>query len=356
MSWWISRVQVHQLLSNLPSAKEHRCLAHVADPGGLTLLKSLQLRGVGPAQSFGPLEFAPRLNFVTGDNGLGKSFLLDIAWWALTRTWARGVEAAARPDAKEASIGYAYGGSPSNDYANESVFNRADQNWPLEAGRSTLSGIVIYAGVDGGFSVWDPSRNDRSDRNAQGFERHRAFNFTSDEVWSGLERGGFRHCNGLIHDWVLWQEGRQPAFDSLVKVLDALSPSTQEKLIPGRPVRLGMDVTDYPSLHMPYGQDVPLIHASAGMRRIAALAYLLVWTWREHGLACEKTGRERAGEIVFLVDEIECHLHPQWQRLIVPALLKVVMVLTGKTVPVQLIAARWKKDGSKSTCHRCSRN
>jgi recombinational DNA repair ATPase RecF len=29
------------------------------------------------------------MNFLVGDNGLGKSFLLDAAWWALTRTWAR---------------------------------------------------------------------------------------------------------------------------------------------------------------------------------------------------------------------------------------------------------------------------
>src|SRR5262245_31742510 len=32
---------------------------------------------------------APRLNLLAGDNGLGKTFLLDLAWWALTSTWAR---------------------------------------------------------------------------------------------------------------------------------------------------------------------------------------------------------------------------------------------------------------------------
>ena len=53
------------------------------------MLKSLHLKGVGPAKEFGPVEFSPRLNFITGDNGLGKSFLLDIAWWVLTRTCAR---------------------------------------------------------------------------------------------------------------------------------------------------------------------------------------------------------------------------------------------------------------------------
>ncbi len=39
------------------------------------------------------------------------------------------------------------------------------------------------------------------------------------------------------------------------------------------------------------------------------------------------------------MDEIECHLHPQWQRRIVPALLKVMKALTGQNVPVQLIIA-----------------
>jgi hypothetical protein len=33
------------------------------------------------------LALAPRLNLITGDNGLGKSFLLDAAWYCLTRRW-----------------------------------------------------------------------------------------------------------------------------------------------------------------------------------------------------------------------------------------------------------------------------
>lgn len=304
------------------------------------MLKSLHLAGVGPAREFGPVEFAPRLNFITGDNGLGKSFLLDAAWWVLTRTWARGVEAVPQRDARRASIAYAYTKSTKGDFVEESVFSRVDQVWPVKQGRPPIPGVVIYAGVDGSFSAWDPARNYWSDKEALAGERLRAFNFTPEQVWKGLHgKDGIRHCNGLIHDWVLWQKGADPAFDDLIKVLDALSPSGNEKLVPGKPVRLGLDVTDYPSLRMPYGQDVALIHASAGMRRIAALAYLLVWTWREHQLACEQTGRKPAREIIFLIDEIECHLHPQWQRRIVPALLKVMQALTGRKVLVQLIVA-----------------
>lgn len=51
------------------------------------MLKSLELHAVGPAPHLGPIEFAERLNLLTGDNGLGKTFILDTAWWALTGTW-----------------------------------------------------------------------------------------------------------------------------------------------------------------------------------------------------------------------------------------------------------------------------
>ena len=51
------------------------------------MLKYLKLKSVGPASEL-ELEPGPRINLLTGDNGLGKSFLLDIAWWALTRTWS----------------------------------------------------------------------------------------------------------------------------------------------------------------------------------------------------------------------------------------------------------------------------
>src|SRR3954464_1290957 len=59
------------------------------------MLTSLKLRDVGPAPRLG-VELADRLNLFTGDNGLGKTFILDLAWWALTGDWA-GLPALPRP-------------------------------------------------------------------------------------------------------------------------------------------------------------------------------------------------------------------------------------------------------------------
>ncbi|MFO7567483.1 MAG: AAA family ATPase [Enhygromyxa sp.] len=120
-----------------------------------------------------------------------------------------------------------------------------------------------------------------------------------------------------------------------------MSPGPEEQLVPGELRKISLDdPRRLPTLVMPYGQEVAVIHASAGMRRIIALAYLLVWTWQEHVEACKLRGSTPANEIIFLIDELEAHLHPQWQRRIVPALLEVMDVLTGEhDSKVQLIVA-----------------
>lgn len=303
------------------------------------MLKEVHLEGIGPSLSLGPIFFAKRLNFITGDNGLGKSFILDICWWVLTRNWARGVMATPPRRAKTAAIKYSYSKRTKGDFEDTVKFDKKNQYWPNKPGRPPIPGIVIYAGADGNFSVWDPARNYWTDKDAP-YPKPISFDFSPDSVWRGLrDDEGVQFCKGLIQDWVFWQESKSEIFEALKKVLLILSPSSSEKIVPGPPIRIGMDVTDYPTLRMPYGDDVAIIHASSGMRRICALAYLLVWTWSEHIIACEQTGRSKAKEIIFLIDEIECHLHPQWQRKIVPSLLGVMKSLTGKRMSVQTIVA-----------------
>jgi AAA domain, putative AbiEii toxin, Type IV TA system len=78
---------------------------------------------------------------------------------------------------------------------------------------------------------------------------------------------------------------------------------------------------------MPYG-DVPMIYASAAVQRIVALAYTLVWAWQEHLVSSSIIRREPQRYLVVIVDEVEAHLHPLWQRLIVPAIMKVASELS----------------------------
>ncbi len=76
------------------------------------------------------------------------------------------------------------------------------------------------------------------------------------------------------------------------------------------------------------------------MKRIVALAYLLVWAWREHTAASALLRQPVVAQITVLIDEVEAHLHPRWQRTIMPALLQVVDTLTGtEQIPTQIVAA-----------------
>ena len=168
-----------------------------------------------------------------------------------------------------------------------------------------------------------------------------AYLFNPEEVWHSLpiDSPG-KLCNGLILDWASWQRENGEAFSQLIRVLRALSPSPNELLNPGKLTRIAVnDTRDQPTLATLYGQEVPLVHASAGMRRVVALAYLLVWIWQEHLRACAIRSMKPAKEIIFLIDEIEAHLHPKWQRRIMNALLAVMDALTGTdSVSVQMIA------------------
>ena len=312
------------------------------------MLQNLELTNVGPAQKM-RLDFGERLNLITGDNGLGKSFLLDIAWWALTRKWPAEVnprltagKMALPSGTADASIDLSFSGKIRND-SFTSRFDRREQAWSVRRGRPANPGMVLYAMSDGSFSVWDSARNYRPEkRGSEGFDRPPAYVFSPNEIWDGLPgTEGKWHCNGLIRDWASWQKEDGASFRSLRSVMDALSNSSDqvERIIPGELTRISLDdVRDMPTIRMPYRQDVAVAHASAGIRRIMALAYALVWTWEEHSQASKLLGEDTADQVVFLVDEIEAHLHPKWQFGIVPSLLSVMNALT-RNAQVQVITA-----------------
>jgi hypothetical protein len=264
------------------------------------MIRELHLSGIGPAPRF-DLEFGRRLNVLTGDNGLGKSFVLEVAWWALTGTWAE-QPAAPRKDAPP-RIRWTVEGKGGGSSSAAVAFNRRTWSWPWRAGRPPMPGLTLYVRVDGGFSVWDPARNywkNAEKLSIDGPGRPDAYHFQPTNVWNGLELEGETVCNGLIRDWVSWQRQHQiepredDPFSLLSRALEKLSPYPgPETLSPGKPVRISpKDAREYPTLKFPYGT-VSVTHASAGIRRILGLAYLLVWAWHEHLRPSSSSGASR---------------------------------------------------------------
>jgi hypothetical protein len=106
----------------------------------------------------------------------------------------------------------------------------------------------------------------------------------------------------------------------------------------GQPTRVSLDdPCDVPTLDLPYGV-VPVVFASGGIKRIIAFAYLVVWAWEEHRKISVLMRRSPARRMVIIVDEMEAHLHPRWQRRILPAL-RLVAKESSPEVSVQIISS-----------------
>lgn len=309
--------------------------------GGATL-EWLQLTEVGPAKQVA-YDFTPRLNIITGDNGLGKTFLLECAWWALTGSWARAdYPAYPRRSVPKNVPGIAFkiGRDSENDQPQVFRYDWDRQEWAASMKRDVLPGLSLFAEADGSFVVWDSAKHllleQRRGSEARGAALIR---FSRAQIWEGLQETVTGRtlflCNGLVRDWHIWQTSEPERFEEFCVVLHTLSP--EHPLIPGEPTRLPPDSRPMPTLHFPYG-DVPIILCSAGIQRILTLAYVLLWAWHEHRETSQSLRREPERSIVFFVDEMEAHLHPFWQRMIVPALLDVVHQLSHE-VQTQLIVA-----------------
>ena len=301
--------------------------------GQPVLIDSIALREVGPVLA---LRYTPseRLNLLTGDNSLGKTFLLECAWWAVTGYWnsypAEPRRDAARPDPR---IDFSLSTSGRKQrYRFSYTF---DQHfWTPRSGRSDrVGGLAIYARHDGSYVIWDPASSLAGSR----VSRSAPILLNRDHLWRGksAENEDGRPvtiCKGLLSDWIDWQT--RPSqfgeiFDVFLHCLHILAPPGKQTLDVDDPVQMPGDEQEIPALKMPYGT-VPFVHASAGVQRIVGLLYVIVWTWFRHERNAKLAGRVPQDQLVLLVDEIEAHLHPRWQRSIVPALMTAVDALAGE--------------------------
>ena len=290
------------------------------------MLEYLKSENTGPF-STAELTFAERLNVITGGNGLGKSFLLDVIWWALTDTWPcrlngnlnRGF--AARPGkGKSATISFSL-----NDFFAKSAcsasFDDKTRAWTGLGERVQEAGIVVYAMEDGSFAVFHGIGR-LADSNPR--EKPQAYVFTQRDI---LDGPGNAPCDGLVRDLVRWQEKNREAFAAFKELMRRLSPEGREPLVP---CDLAADRFGHalPTISMGYGEPVPFCLASPAMRRILSFACLLVWSIEEYKRQCRG---EQSPAVTILYDYVDAHMHPAWQRSLVPSMVFALQELAGHT-------------------------
>lgn len=295
--------------------------------GGRTIV-SLRLYNTGPAPHLS-LDFGQRLTIVTGDNGLGKSFLLDFTWWAATGLWAdrQSLPRYDLPNVKPA-IEYTLSANSGRLATFHATFDRNSFQWRRPADAMIIEALAVFSRADGSFAVADPVRSQFNHSGSM------AGSLTAYEVWNG--RPGL--IEGLIRDWIRWQAASdRKTFDLFRSILKRLSPEDLGELEPGEPIRLPGDPREIPTVQHRYAT-IPVTHASSGVQRILLLAYLIIWSWQEHELASASLGRDPLRRMMVIVDELEAHLHPKWQRIVLPALMGVGDLLSSD-LALQVLAA-----------------
>ena len=298
-------------------------------PAADATISNFRLSGVATAKTL-ELDLGKRLTVIAGDNGLGKSFLLDVAWWILTADWVGRPGFPMEVDKNFPSkIAYTIQGPEGRKMELESWYDRSTLSWKEPADRPRMPALTVYTRADGSFAVADETRE-----KVQAGARSGQSMFSRTEVWDGKQG----EIEGLVRDWVSWQQlGESGPFPILSSVLDHLAPQDLGSFVPDEPMRIPGDVRRIPTIRYSYGT-VPIVFASAGVQRILLLAYLIIWSWQEHKLACQQIGEAQQRRMVILIDEIEAHLHPKWQRLVLPAIMSLGKFLS-EDLQIQVITA-----------------
>ena len=267
------------------------------------MLERLELENVGPAPDM-VLDLQPRLNLITGDNGLGKSFLLDAAWWALTRRWPRDLNPRLTSGYAAASEGYCETGEAAIRADNRCRKQRELRERILcpgrELDRPTWKTVEPRTGHPCtrrrrllGLGSGPGTTGRRRGRSTFRIGFQGTFS-RPEEVWTGLvvpiQGKATKVCKGLLDDWSSWIRENGENARRMAEVVGTLTVRGEPCEV-GPILRLSVDdAQDIPSIKTEYSNPVPIVHASSAVRRITGLAYMLTWSWSEHVRAATQLG------------------------------------------------------------------
>lgn len=265
-------------------------------------LKSLNASGYPPLDEL-ELEFGERLTIITGDNGYGKSFILNLIFWQLSKVWTGRVYPHSQT-APKVSLSLDTGARKLDEINTRST----PQN----------SHLVLYAKSDGGFSTWDPAAPTN------------LTNLSEADVWNG--DGTFPGIRSILDKVV--KSGEKPSFlwrslfdgtNPLLKLSASVINIDQinailASIIPVEPFTLVTGNSQ--GVEFTFGT-VPFDHASQATRRLFSLIFMLVKTIGEHQHFSTERGYPTPIErVIIMLDEPEAHLHPKWQRTVLPGIVQ----------------------------------
>jgi predicted ATP-binding protein involved in virulence len=276
-------------------------------------LRVAGFRGVDSAE----IELKPGINLIVGVNGVGKSSALHaiaIAMDAVARR-VHGARASLRVDEADIRSGHS-----AAIVDCDITVDGARHRFLSQTYRAPQTDQRIEA-PPSGFIGSPPSRSRSSRELAVFFSTRRAVPSSRAPSKAALQGGAAAATSGALTDRELglvdfaqWMTARQalvlerPGSATALNALD----STVQRFLPGYS-RLRPHPNHFNLLTIDHGGDrIEVGQLSDGER--GALALVLDLTRRMAQIDPESEDPAATSEAVVLVDEIDLHLHPQWQR------------------------------------------
>jgi AAA15 family ATPase/GTPase len=305
----------------------------------MMVLKRLLTDGIGPCKTM-DIAFAERVNLITGDNSAGKTLVLDIIFESLTgqkpKIKAPFVLTIEGKSAKQAK-------RKTGSWQLETDSDCGEQHTlqyevPADPKCSIFGAVkkphyVLYFKPDGSVQFIDHFSNiyDNHSKKYHHFKQH---HYSINELLYGKdlqqndEPINEKLLNGLATDYFVWRQFFVEKHKLLEEALATFTRNMKEKGFKFNSNLISMEGQNqkpYPVFNTAYEKEIPLHLASSAYKKLFSWAYILIEYMENptrRALAVEHFGAESL-DLVILIDEVETHLHPQWQRTFLNALVEV---------------------------------